>query len=70
MAERFCGMANAQGGIVIIGVEDPNHTIVGVPDDRIGTTFDMIVGAARQVIKSELVPNPKEKRLKWLANLS
>ena len=51
MAERFCGMANAQGGIVIIGVEDSNHTIVGIPDDRIGATFDVIVRAARQVVK-------------------
>jgi len=40
MAERFCGMANAHGGMVIIGVQDSNNEIVGAPDDRIGTTFD------------------------------
>ena len=34
MAERLCGMANAQGGIVIIGVKDSFHEIVGVPDKR------------------------------------
>ena len=34
MAERLCGLANARGGIVIIGVEDSKHKIVGVPDDR------------------------------------
>jgi predicted HTH transcriptional regulator len=25
MAERLCGMANAQGGVVIIGVKDSTH---------------------------------------------
>jgi predicted HTH transcriptional regulator len=30
MAERLCGMANAQGGVVIIGVKDSFHEIVGV----------------------------------------
>jgi predicted HTH transcriptional regulator len=25
LAERLCGMANARGGIVIIGVEDSTH---------------------------------------------
>ncbi len=30
MAERLCGMANAQGGMVIIGVKDALHEIVGV----------------------------------------
>jgi predicted HTH transcriptional regulator len=29
MAERLCGMANAQGGVVIIGVKDSTHEIVG-----------------------------------------
>jgi predicted HTH transcriptional regulator len=29
LAERLCGMANAQGGIVIIGVEDSPHKVVG-----------------------------------------
>ncbi len=36
MAERLCGMANAQGGVVIIGVKDSTHEIVGVPDKRTG----------------------------------
>ena len=63
MAERFCGMANAQGGIVIIGVEDSNHTIVGIPDDRIGATFDVIVRAARQVVKPVLVLNPADPEI-------
>ena len=36
MAERVCGMANAQGGMIILGVKDAKHEIVGVPDHRIG----------------------------------
>ena len=55
LAERLCGMANARGGIVIIGVEDSTHKIVGVSDERIGETMDVILRAARQVIKPELV---------------
>ena len=49
MAERLCGMANAQGGMVIIGVEDAQHRIVGVPDERIAMTVDTILRAARQI---------------------
>lgn len=60
MAERLCGMANAQGGIVIIGIKDASHEIVGVPDNRISETLDVISRAARQMIKPELVLDPPE----------
>lgn len=60
LAERFCGMANARGGLVIIGVEDASHRIVGVTDERLGETIDVILRAARQVIKPELVLEPSE----------
>ena len=36
MAERLCGLANAQGGMIILGVKDAKHEIVGIPDHRIG----------------------------------
>ena len=55
MAERLCGMANAQGGLVIIGVKDASHEIVGVPDQRLGETLDVILRAVRHMIKPELV---------------
>jgi predicted HTH transcriptional regulator len=42
MAERLCGMANAQGGIIVIGVQDATRDIVGVPDHRIGETLDVM----------------------------
>ncbi|GCE12490.1 AlbA family DNA-binding domain-containing protein [Tengunoibacter tsumagoiensis] len=60
LAERFCGMANAQGGIVIIGVEDAAHTIVGVPDERLASTMDTILRAARVNIKPSLPLDPAE----------
>jgi ATP-dependent DNA helicase RecG len=53
-------MANARGGRVIIGVEDSTHRVVGVPDERIGDTMDVILRAARQVMKPELVLGPPE----------
>ena len=48
MAERLCGMANAQDGSIIIGVKDATHEIVGVPAHRIGETLDVILRAVRQ----------------------
>jgi predicted HTH transcriptional regulator len=60
MAERLCGMANAQGGVVIIGIEDSEQKIVGVPDERMAMTIDTILRAARQNIKLVLVLDPPE----------
>ena len=45
---------------MIIGVEDSTHKVVGVPDERLGETMDVILRAARQVIKPELVLDPPE----------
>ncbi|GLV59852.1 hypothetical protein KDH_66760 [Dictyobacter sp. S3.2.2.5] len=67
LAERLCGMANAKGGVVIIGVEDATRKVVGVPDERIGETMDVILRAARQVIKPELVLDPPEPEVYELA---
>ncbi len=63
LAERLCGMANAKGGMVIIGVEDATRKVVGVPDERIGETMDVILRAARQVIKPELMLDPPEPEI-------
>jgi ATP-dependent DNA helicase RecG len=63
MAERLCGLANAQGGLVIIGVKDATHEIVGVADRKIGETLDVISRAVRQMIKPELVLDPAEPEM-------
>jgi predicted HTH transcriptional regulator len=60
-------MANARGGIVIIGVEDSTHKVVGVPAARIGETMDVVLRAAWQVIKPELVLDPPEPEIYVLA---
>src|SRR5258707_15853114 len=39
MAERLCGMANAQGGMIIIGVEDGERKVGGVPDECMAMTI-------------------------------
>jgi predicted HTH transcriptional regulator len=67
MAERLCGMANAQGGLVIIGVKDSTHEIVGVPDQRIGETLDVISRAVRKMIQPELILNPSEPEIYTLS---
>jgi predicted HTH transcriptional regulator len=59
MAERLCGLANAQGGFIIIGVEDKTLKVVGVPPARMAMTKDMILRAARQ-IEPVLLLDPPE----------
>lgn len=63
MAERLCGMANAQGGVVIVGVEDAERKIVGVPAERIALTIDVILRAARRIIKPMLTLDPPEPEI-------
>lgn len=63
MAERLCGMANARGGLIIIGVRDSDHEIIGVSDDRLALTIDVIMRATRQIIKPGLVLNPLEPEI-------
>jgi predicted HTH transcriptional regulator len=43
-------MANALGDVIIIGVKDSLHKIVGVPDKRIGETLALVFAAVRQMI--------------------
>src|SRR5579859_2404248 len=63
MAERLCGMANAQGGMMIIGVKDSTHEVVGIPDHRVGETLDVVLRAVRQMIKPELILDPPEPEI-------
>jgi ATP-dependent DNA helicase RecG len=67
MAERFCGMANAQGGIIIIGVKDASHEVVGVPDSCLGETLDVILRAARQMVKPDFLLDPPEPEIYTLS---
>lgn len=67
MAERLCGMANAQGGLVIIGVRDASHEIVGVDEKRLGETLDIVLRATRHMIKPELVLDPPEPEIYTIA---
>ncbi len=59
MAERLCGLANAKGGLLIIGIADETLELVGVPEKRIALTKDVALRAARQ-IKPELLLEPPE----------
>lgn len=60
MAERLCGLANAQGGCIIIGVADESLEIIGVPDKRLALTKDVVLRAARRIIKPVLLLDPPE----------
>lgn len=59
LAERLCGMVNAQGGLIIIGVEDNSLAVVGVPDARMTLTRDMVLRAARQIDPPLLLDPPE-----------
>jgi ATP-dependent DNA helicase RecG len=59
LAERMCGMANARGGLIIIGIEDGSLAVIGVPAHRMALTRDMILRAAR-MIDPPLVLDPPE----------
>jgi len=60
LAERLCGMANAQGGTLIIGVEDGSLKIVGVQDAR--AAVDVALRATR-LIHPLLVLDPPEPEI-------
>ncbi|GAC1364463.1 MAG: ATP-binding protein [Ktedonobacteraceae bacterium] len=57
LAERLCGMANGQGGLLIVGVEDNPLKIVGVQDTRVA--IDVLLRATRH-IQPVLFLNPPE----------
>lgn len=59
LAERLCGLANMQGGYIIIGVEDEDLSIVGIDDRRMPMTKDVVLRAARQ-IQPTLILDPPE----------
>lgn len=61
LAERLCGMANSQGGLIIIGVEDISLAIVGVQNARLAV--DVLLRAARQ-IQPALVLDPPEPQVR------
>ncbi len=48
LAERLTGLANAQGGYLIIGVEDATLQLAGVTNPR--ATIDSLLRAARQIV--------------------
>jgi predicted HTH transcriptional regulator len=59
-------MANARGGVVIIGVEDAERRIVGVLDERLALTKDVILRATRQIIRPALVLDPPEPEVYFI----
>ena len=63
MPERLCGMANARGDAVIVGISSSLHEIVGVLDHRAGETLDVVLRAVRHMIKPELVLDPPESEI-------
>jgi len=63
LAERLCGMANAQGGLILFGIEDgDSHEIVGIPANRMPHTLDTILRACRQ-LSPPLLLEPAEPEI-------
>lgn len=57
LAERLCGLANAQGGWLLVGVDDQQE-IVGVK--QLKQAVDLLLYAARSMIEPTLRFNPPE----------
>jgi ATP-dependent DNA helicase RecG len=60
LSERLCGLSNARGGLVILGVEDKTLRIMGVRD--ISLSIDVALRAAR-MCNPPLTLNPPEPQV-------
>jgi predicted HTH transcriptional regulator len=75
MAERLCGMANAQGGLVIIGVNDASHEFVVtfrkapvlVAPQTQPQRREMLWGDDQDVLPEILAENQSDQRERRLA---
>jgi predicted HTH transcriptional regulator len=61
MADEMAAMANAHGGVIILGVDDKSHTITGLPPEKLDITETWVRNIANDLIKP-----PLECRIKKL----
>ena len=54
MADDMAAMANAQGGMIILGVDDKTHSLIGLPPEKLDLTETWIRNIANDLIKPPL----------------
>ena len=54
-AEEMAAMANAHGGMIVLGVDDKTHSITGLPSDKMDIIETWVREIANDVIKPPLV---------------
>ncbi len=56
LANELAAFANSRGGVFVLGVEDKNHEILGIPLDRLDAVEQYVSEAAQDLIKPPLHP--------------
>jgi predicted HTH transcriptional regulator len=54
MADEFAAFANSRSGVVVFGVADKTHEIIGIPKDKLDIVEDWIKGICRDSISPPL----------------
>jgi len=54
MADEMAAMANAHGGMVILGVDDKSHLVTGLPPDKMDLSETWIRNIANDLINPPL----------------
>lgn len=56
LADELAAFANSAGGVLVLGVEDRNREVVGVPLERLDALESMVREACEQSIKPPMAP--------------
>ena len=54
LADEIAAFANARGGVLVLGVQDRTHEIVGIPMDRLDSVVSTVREVARDLVKPPL----------------
>ena len=58
LADELAALANAQGGLLVLGVDDATRDILGIDLAQIGAVEQWLVNLARDLVEPELIPEP------------
>lgn len=56
LADELAGLANSAGGVLLLGVEDTNRQVLGIPIERLDAVEQVVRQACEQSIKPPLAP--------------
>lgn len=56
LADELAAFANGTGGVLLLGVEDSNRTVIGIPLDKLDDVEALVRQACEQSVKPPLAP--------------